>query len=380
MRNAKALMLVLLAACGGTQGGGTTSGGGGGGDEMTEGDPVEEQDPPEEVEPPPPPPPPKPLTTEERVAVHDGCFQKFWSESPDFIDACYSDASSEETIDSGEPPNVGKEAITASTNAFWAGFTMQGETKLNLANGENVFTMALLTGTHDGEFMGMPATNKSFGMLAAEVQNLDEKGRHGQVRLYMDMATWMAQLGMAPKGAKFRPAMALTGGETTTVIASGSEAEAANVALVQSGFEAFNKHDAKALTAFYADDAVISEQWAPADTKGKKAIEKQFKELFKAFPDAKDEVGAIWGAGDYVVVETTFSGTNKAAAPGMGIKKATKKKATVRGASVFKIADGKVKEHWSFGNGMAFAIQLGLMKPPPAPKAAEPAADAPPAK
>jgi hypothetical protein len=55
----------------------------------------------------------------------------------------------------------------------------------------------------------------------------------------------------------------------------------------------------------------------------------------------------------------------------MGIKKATKKAITLRSAHVFLLADGKVKQHWEFANGMAMAMQLGLIAPPPGQAKAE---------
>jgi hypothetical protein len=48
----------------------------------------------------------------------------------------------------------------------------------------------------------------------------------------------------------------------------------------------------------------------------------------------------------------------------MGLKKKTGKPVTLRHLHVFKLAGGKVKEHWIFGNGMAMAMQLGMLGPP----------------
>jgi steroid delta-isomerase-like uncharacterized protein len=365
MRIVKALVLVLVAACGGSQGGTATGPDEGPPDDQTI---TTDQPPTEEA---PPPPPPKPLTLEERIAFHDGCFESFLGEEPDFFTRCYTEESSDELVDSGEPPAKGLAAIEASTRPFWAGFQLTGGGVLNLGNGDNVVSIAVVTAIHDGEFAGMPATNKTSSLLVAEVQNLDEKGRHGTVRVYLDFATMMGHLGAAPKGAKIRKAAAVPTDPPQTIVATGSETETKNLETVRAGFDAFNKHDWKALTGFYAADAVFSAQMMPADLTGTKALEKHFKELGKAFPDIKSEISTSWAAGDYVVVESTHTGTNKAAAPGMGIKKATKKAITLRSAHVFLLADGKVKQHWEFANGMAMAMQLGLIAPPPAAKAEE---------
>jgi len=359
MRIAKALVLVLVASCGGAGTTTTTTGP----DEVPPDDPAvtTDQQPTEEA--PPPKPAPKPLTLEERIAFHDGCFESFLGEEPDFFTRCYTEESSEELVDSGEPPAKGLAAIEASTRPFWDGFQLTGGGVLNLASGDNVVSIGVITAIHDGEFAGMPASSKTASLMVAEVQNLDAQGRHGQVRVYLDFATMMGHLGAAPKGAKIRKAAAVPTDPPKTIVATGSETETKNLETVRAGFDAFNKHDWKALVGFYAADAVFSAQMMPADLNGSKALEKHFKELGKAFPDIKSEISASWAAGDYVVVETTHTGTNKAAAPGMGIKKATKKPITLRSAHVFLLADGKVKQHWEFANGMAMAMQLGLIPP-----------------
>ncbi len=375
MRTVKGLVLALLAACGGGQ------------DPAAQQSPVTETpvtetpadttaETPEQPTPPeekPLPPPPKKLTLEERIAFHAGCFKDFLAEAPDFFDKCYTEESSDQIVDSGMPVGKGRAAIAASTKPFWDAFTLEGETRLTLGNGDNVLSIAWIGGTNDGPMMGKPATKKKFGLLSAEVQNLDGQGRHGDVRLYMDMGTWMAHLGQGPKGMAFRKAAKKTGAEGPVVIATGSETETANVELVKSGFEMFNSHDAKGLAAKYDAKAVFANQAFAADVKGK-AIQGMFTDMFKAFPDAQEQVGNIWAAGDYVVVETTFTGTNKGAMKAMGVKKATGKPVSLHGAHVLKLANGKVVEHWVFANGMAVAMQLGLIKAPGEPAA--PAADA----
>jgi predicted ester cyclase len=68
----------------------------------------------------------------------------------------------------------------------------------------------------------------------------------------------------------------------------------------------------------------------------------------------------MWGAGDYVVTEGTFGGTNKGAMPAMGIKKATGKSVKVRFVEITRIEAGKIKEDWLVFDSLAFATQLGL--------------------
>lgn len=351
MRIARVVVLVLVAACGGSQAGKKTV--------------AKVIKPAPTTDTKPPPPPPKPLTTEERVAAHDGCFADFFAEKPEFFTRCYTADSSEEIVDSGDPPAVGTPAIAASTRPMWDAFKLEGQVRMNLANGDKALTIALIRGTQDGTFNGLPASGKAFGVFVAEAQNLDDQGRHGHVRNYVDLAGMMAQLGGAPKGTKFRAPYVLSDKPPLVSIATGSDVETANVAAIQAGFELFNKKDWKGLTAAYFGDAAISEQTAPADLQGSKAIGKYFAELGKGFSNAQEKIDDIWAAGDFVVAETTFTGTNDGPAPSLGIKKATNKAVTVRTAHVFRLEKGKVSQQWIFGNGMALPVQLGLITPPP---------------
>jgi predicted ester cyclase len=360
------MVAVLLAACGGSQD--TTQ------EPITETPPVDETPTDETPKPEeeakkeePPPPPPKKLTLEERIAFHDGCFADFVKESPAFIDRCYTEESSEELVDSGDPVARGKAEILAASKPFWDAFALEGKGMINLANGDNLISVAWMGGTNDGPMMGQPATNGKFGIVVAEVQNLDAQGRHGNVRVYVEMGSMMAQLTKAKQ--PHRKALPAPTAEAQTIVATGSDAETANVELVKAGFELFNKHDAKGLAAKYAADGMLSQQAMPVDAKGTKAITALFTELFKAFPDAAQQIDGIWGAGDYVVVETTITGTNKGPFKTMGLAKATGKPVKLREVHVFQIADGKAKNHWAIVNGMAFGMQLGLIKPPAPPAA-----------
>ncbi len=345
MRLINGILLAALAACGGS------------------GKPEPKRTPKAVDKPKPKPAPPKKLTLEERLAVHEGCFKAWVGEDEKLFDRCYTDESTEEDVDSGEDPREGIDEIRAGTRPFWDGFTMAGDTLLTLASGDEVITVNRLTGTHDGPYMEVAASGKKFGLLYAEVQTIDDKGRVAKVRVYFDNGTMLGQLGMTK--AKVRPAEVAAGGEAPRPVITGQDAETeeANANTVKGGFELFNKRDWKGLVALYAADAVVADQLRPADAKGAKGIDKLLKELTKAFPDAHEEVGTMWSAGDYVIAATTFTGTNKAAAPGMGITKATKKPVKLQTLHVLRLADGKVAEQWIFGNGVALATQLGLVPP-----------------
>ena len=121
-------------------------------------------------------------------------------------------------------------------------------------------------------------------------------------------------------------------------------------------FETLNKHDVAAYGKLLPDDYKLIESAQPADLDKKGALA-SIKEAFTAFPDVSITPSTTWAAGDYVVVEGTFAGTNTGNLPSMGLGK-TGKKLSVRFFEVLRIEKGQPKEDWLFYNGSAFARQL----------------------
>ena len=233
-----------------------------------------------------------------------------------------------------------------------------------LVNGANVASLYLLTGTHGGPLPGpggksIPATNKKIGYLMGHVAELDATGSKViKEATYADSGTLMAHIGMNPAPA--RPVMEAGAASPTVVVSSGSDAEAKNVEAFRASTDAFNKRDVKALAAFNTPDVVFHDLTQPKDMNAKEN-EAMMGGFFTAFPDARLTLDSSWGAGDYVVTRGTFEGTNKGAAPAMGIKKPTGKPVRVRFLEITRLEGGKYKEDWLIFDSMAFAGQLGLL-------------------
>ena len=80
-----------------------------------------------------------------------------------------------------------------------------------------------------------------------------------------------------------------------------------------------------------------------------------------AFPDLEMTIEQEIAQGDYVTVLWRGRGTNTGTGNGLS---ATGKKADGRGISIFRIADGKIKEEWTEYSGVLILQQLGLMPAP----------------
>ena len=353
--------------------------------------------------PPPPPPPPAslppvettpppaasaapaapPATGAERAKWFQDCWSAFNAKDWAKFGPCYAENATSEEVDSGMPVANGRNAVLNNTQLIAASAPDQtGELELVLVNGNNIAAVSLLKGTNTGPLRTpngeMPATKKKFGLLIGQAVDTTEDGRAvAHDRLYSDGGTFLGQLGIAKK-MPHRRVTDKGWAEKPVVIATGSDVEKANLAAAPKMLEAFNKHDLPGLVGMMADDVVVSEAASPTDWVGKKAAERSYKEMFKAFSDVKLEIARSWAAGDYVVCEGSLVGTNDGAMPSAGIYKPTGKKVSARFLEIDKFAGGKLKNVWIFDNGMAFAGQLGLLPPPPAAKpAAAPAAAAP---
>lgn len=77
-----------------------------------------------------------------------------------------------------------------------------------------------------------------------------------------------------------------------------------------------------------------------------------------AFPDLEIEVEREVAEGDFVTVLWNARGTNTGSGNGLN---ATGKKTEGRGISVFRLADGKVKEEWTEFSQLLVLRQLGLL-------------------
>ena len=320
----------------------------------------------------PEPPKPTPVTPEGLAARAKECFDLAMAKNFDAYKDCYTADAVETTADDDEPPRSSSEAIIDSRKRIFGAVPDAAHTlPLLLVSGNDAVHVIFVTGTHSQAMqtpMGeLPATGKKIGFGFAYVGTAVDGIKFSAGRQYIDPGTVMGQLGIskAPhRAAAEPPAMA------DIVISAGNEAEAKNLAAFKAGQDAFFKKDWKTLGALYDKISVFSDAPLPADIKGDKKILAHFKELHTAFPDVNGEVGKTWAAGDYVVAELTFKGTNKGAWKSAGIKKPTGKAIEIHALEIFKFKDGKVTNHWIFDNGMAMAMQLGLVPPMGAPPAA----------
>jgi steroid delta-isomerase-like uncharacterized protein len=95
-------------------------------------------------------------------------------------------------------PAPGPEGFRQVMEMFWTGFPdARVELSDVVAEGDRVATRGVFTGTHQGEFMGIPASGASIRIDYMDFWRIEAgKARENWVRL--DMAAMMQQLGAVP--------------------------------------------------------------------------------------------------------------------------------------------------------------------------------------
>ena len=325
-----------------------------------------------------PPPAPAPLTGEALAKAYLASWDAWNAGDKAKFRATYADDAVSHWPDSPMPERKGGDAIADEAMSFRAGFPdAKASAQLVLVNGRTVTGVWLTTGTNSAAMktpMGeMPATNKKMGMLLFHSVTYNDANRVSEDWFIMDGNTMASQLGMSPQPG--RPLMETGAAAPVIVVSADSDVEKANLALAQKGNDDFNKHDAAAVMATMADDAIESDQAAPADVVGKAKIEEGTKMFMGAFSDGKITPISLWAAGDYVVAVSTFTGTNDG---DMVPMKKTGKPVKLTVAEITKLDGGKIKQLWRFWDSSAMAIQMGLV-PDPAAAGKAPAAPADPA-
>jgi predicted ester cyclase len=315
-------------------------------------------------------PAPKPLTGEELAKHFDDCWGMWNAGKYDDFKGCYAADASREVPGSGMPTAAGAAAVVESTKLLKTGMPdLKGEPMLELVDGQHLFAVVLVTGTHTGTLAGaagpIAPTNKKVGFFVAQALELDDAGHARHEWDYFDLSTVIGQVS-PNKAHPQRAAVDKLPMAKQVIVAKHDDKDKANVEAVKALAEAFSKHDAKAFAAHLADGAVWAEQSEPAD-ETKATLVKDAQTTWKQFSDVSLTLTTTWSAGDYVVTIGSMDGTNDGPIPEFGIKTPTKKRVAVPFMGFYQVEGGLVKQTWIFDQGLSFATQLGIgVTPAPA--------------
>jgi len=134
-----------------------------------------------------------------------------------------------------------------------------------------------------------------------------------------------------------------------------------NKALVRTNHEFMNQKKLDAALALCSPD-YVDHALHPGAGQGIEGTRRFFNMQFAAFPDVYATLEDMIAEGDKVVTRMTLRGTNTG--PFMGMPP-TGKSATWSFIDIFRIADGKLAEHWVEMDSVVLMQQIGLVPPPP---------------
>jgi steroid delta-isomerase-like uncharacterized protein len=220
-----------------------------------------------------------------------------------------------------------------------------------IAEGDLVFGRGVISGTHKGDFMGVPATGKKIRWTGTRLFRL----QNGQVMegwINVDMMGMMQQMGVipAPPGpdpASIPPAKHVTGAPSN---------REANKALMARFIEqVWNRGNlAVADELFHPDHTSPSAPTLPPGPEGTKIIATAFR---NAFPDFHMTIDAIASEDDRVAARFVETGTHLGELFGIP---PTGKKVKFSEIGILRIADGKVVESWYDVDMLGLMGQLGV--------------------
>ena len=105
-----------------------------------------------------------------------------------------------------------------------------------------------------------------------------------------------------------------------------------------------------------AQDCLFHDPVFPHLAPGVHSLRRHIERCRRAFPDLRFSNLDVAAEGDKVIVHWSASATQAAEFLGMP---ATRKRASITGSSVYRIADGKIVENWVEWDLMSLMAQLG---------------------
>lgn len=133
-----------------------------------------------------------------------------------------------------------------------------------------------------------------------------------------------------------------------------------NKAIVRRYREIHNKGTLDKLDEVVAKD-LIQHSGLPGMPPGIEGGKMAHNFFIQAFPDTQVTTDDLIADGDKVVERYTARGTHKGEFMGMP---ATGKQYQISGYATYRIANGKIVEHWGLDDGTALMTQLGAMPAP----------------
>lgn len=212
------------------------------------------------------------------------------------------------------------------------------------------------TGTNKGPYMGHRATGKKVGYRAASWLTFTPDGKVLRESNYIDMDTVWGQLGLGPGEHPVRAVEPRPSASPVFLFAGIGDKDT----LGRSWISLFDKADAEKLGSVVSEDVVVSDQYAPSDIKGRKALLEDLVESGKAFVRTKTTILMCIPTATVIACEYEWRANWKGPETGT---KSTDQALAVHSLELVEVRDGKVVRVTSYANVAELVRPLGLDAP-----------------
>ncbi len=132
-----------------------------------------------------------------------------------------------------------------------------------------------------------------------------------------------------------------------------------NRALVRKNIELLNGRNLDAAVGQLAPN-FIDHEAQPGTPDGPEGVRRFFTTAYSAFPDFNAAIEDVIAEGDRVMIRSTVSGTHSG--PFRGIPP-TGKRVQFGLIDIYRVADGKIAEHWGLTDFLTLMQQVGAVPP-----------------
>jgi len=253
------------------------------------------------------------------------------------------------------PPPLNKEETKADFELTYLGLPdFHVIPERVLVSGNIVVDEKTFTGTHQGEFLGIPATGNSVQMPVLDIFEY-EGNKVKKVTTYLDVVSIMVQLGLMPAGElpPLEPSFTLPDPEPTGLAPLQAQEES---------MSRWNSGDLALWAKMFRLDADIfyNVLGIPVNRDAGVALQSIY---FVGFPDIQGEIVRMVDMGDgWVLTEAVFTGTHDG--PYLGVP-ATGNPMINRVAWLIQVdADGLTTAFHIYFDNFGVLVQIGAIPPP----------------
>lgn len=213
------------------------------------------------------------------------------------------------------------------------------------AKGNNVY----LRWTVKGKFTGnehLPATNKTIEIKGTSIITF-ENNKIAHENVSWDMLDWYRQVGIEPTVTPRDQSILLVRRAIT---------------------ELYNKGNTAAVDEFFAENYVGHSMTGKEDIRDREVLKQNLTKIRTSFPDVYLTLDEVLFDQGNVVARWTGKATHKGDFEGIP---ASNKPVTVRGITMYRVADGKIAETWAVWDSASLMRQIGAMPASPTRPAAK---------